>query len=144
MSNLDLWKKSLSPFSDFENLANSFFRNDMPILRSDLKTIAPKCELSETPQKYTLKFEIPGMKKEDIKIDLHDNRLTVSGERKTEKEEKDKNTFYSEMSYGSFMRTYNFPTAVDAEKVDARYENGILELHLLKTGGSKARQISVK
>jgi len=151
MSNLDLWKRPLSPFNDVENWMNGFFRAEpfaqWPSQWSTemRKTIAARCEVSETPQSYLLKFEIPGMKKEDIKIDLHDNRLTVSGERREEKkEEKDHKVHYSEMGYGSFMRSYTFPTAVDAERVEARYENGVLSLNVAKSEGMKARQITVK
>lgn len=147
MSNLDLWRRSISPWSDFEGLFDQFLKPELPASWSGnmRKAMAAKVEISETPQAFLLKFDIPGLKKEDIKIDLHDNRLTVTGERKEEKrEERDHKVHYSELNYGSFSRTYTFPTAVDAERVDAVYDGGVLKLQVPKLGGAKARQISVK
>lgn len=144
MSNLDFWRKNSV---DLNQVFENFLRNDFsPSWSPQLeKAFAAKCEISEGPQTYTLKFEIPGIKKEDIKIDLHDNRLTVSGEKRQEKHEgKDKKLHYSEMSYGSFMRSYTFPNKVDAEKVEASYEGGVLKIEVAKAASSAARQISIK
>ncbi len=144
MSNLDLWRKS---FGDIDSLFDAFLKNEVasPWAGTMKKAMAAKCEISENAEAYTLKFEVPGLKKEDIKVDLHDNRLTVSGERKEErKEEKDHKVHYSEMSYGSFMRSYTFPLPVDSEKVEASYDGGILKVQVLKTGAPKARQITIK
>jgi HSP20 family protein len=89
MSNLDLWKRSVSPWSDLDGLFESFLKtNLLPAWNGNMRrAMAAKVEVSETPQAYLLKFDIPGLKKEEIKIDLHDNRLTVSGERREEKRE---------------------------------------------------------
>jgi HSP20 family protein len=144
MSNLDFWRKNSM---DLNQVFENFLKSDSlsswtPQVE---KVLAAKCEISEGPQTYTLKFEIPGLKKEDIKIDLHDNRLTVSGEKREEKrEEKDKKLHYSEVSYGSFMRSYTFPNKVDAEKVEASYDSGVLKVEVAKAASSAARQISIK
>lgn len=147
MSNLELWKRSLNPWLDMDGVFDNFFKSDLPASWSGnvKRALAAKVEISETPEAYLLKFDIPGLKKEDIKIDLHENRLTVSGERKEEKrEERDHQVFYSELNYGSFARSYAFPTTVDSEKVEATYDGGVLNLKVAKRGTSGARQITIK
>lgn len=148
MSNLELWRRSLTPWTDLDSVFDNFFKSEVPDTwsRGMKKAMAAKAELSETPSAFVMKFEIPGLKREDIKVDLNDNRLTVSGERREEKkEEKDHKVHYSELSYGSFMRSYTFPVAVDPERVEASYDGGILTVQVAKAPASKsARQISVK
>ncbi|MBK9324334.1 MAG: Hsp20/alpha crystallin family protein [Bdellovibrionaceae bacterium] len=147
MSNLELWKRSMSPWAELDGLFDNFLKQEAPTTWSGnmKRAMAARVEVSETPQAFLVKFDIPGLKKEDIKIDLHDNRLTVSGERREEKrEERDHKVHYSELSYGSFARAYTFPTAVDAEKVEAAYDGGVLSLHIPKLGNAKARQITIK
>ena len=101
---------------------------------------APACDLDETKTQYVLSFDLPGMKKEDIKIDLQDNRLTISGERKEEK----KDRVRSEKYYGAFCRSFTLPTNVDGNKIDANYHNGVLHVALPKTAASTGKQIPVK
>ncbi len=147
MTNLDLWRRSGSPLRDIDSLFDNFFKSDTPSLFSQnaQRALTARAEIRETPNAYILKFDIPGMKKEDIKIDLHENSLSVSGERKEEHHNKDDEKLnYTEVSYGSFMRTYNFPHPVDAEKVEATYEGGVLKLEVEKRSSSKARQILIK
>lgn len=147
MSSLDLWKRSMNPWLDMDGLFDSLLKSESPATWSGnaKRALSARVEISETPEAYLLKFDVPGLKKEDIKIDLHENRLTVSGERREEKrEERDHQVFYSELSYGSFTRSYTFPTSVDAEKVDATYDGGVLRLKVSKRGASSARQITVK
>jgi HSP20 family protein len=110
------------------------------------KSLSAACELSEMSDSYLMKFDLPGLRKEDIKVDLSDNRLTVSGERKEEHKEKDKKhrTQYSEVSYGAFSRSYSFPTPVDANKVDAKYADGVLTISVAKSADTQARQIDIQ
>lgn len=132
-------------------LAREFdrFFDDLGLLRrgeSDLTKygFSPHCEVTEDKSNYLLKFDLPGIPKEEIKVDLHDNRLTVSGERKEEKHDDTKRKHFSEVFYGSFSRSIEFPTSVNAELVSASYDNGILSVTVPKTDGVKARQISIK
>ncbi|MGZ3670932.1 MAG: Hsp20/alpha crystallin family protein, partial [Bdellovibrionota bacterium] len=103
---------------------------------------APNCELSEDKECYVARFEIPGVPKDQIKVELRDNQLTVRAERRAEKKEEKKH--YSEFSYGSFMRSFPLPTPVSEEKVNAAYDGGILTVTMQKTTPSGVRQISVK
>ena len=104
----------------------------------------PSCEVNEDKAGYQLRFDLPGVPKDQIKIDLHENQLTVSGERKAEKKEESKRQHFSEVFYGSFSRSITFPTTVDAERVSATYENGILNITVPKSEASRTRQITVK
>ena len=112
----------------------------------DIARFNPRSEVSETKTHYNFKFDLPGLTKDQIKVELLDNRLTVSGERREEKKEEDKErkTHFSEVFYGSFTRSFDFPTSVDAEKVDAKYDNGVLTLAVPKTMSSSAKQIGIK
>jgi HSP20 family protein len=88
----------------------------------------PKADIIENEKGFEIDIVLPGMNKEDIKIELKDNQLTVSGERKFLKE-KNKDRFHSvETTYGTFSRTFALPENVEAEKIQARYNNGVLEL----------------
>lgn len=106
----------------------------------------PSCDVTESKVGYQLRFDLPGVSKDQIKIDLHENTLTVSGERKTERKEGDAENkkHVSEVYYGSFMRSFTFPQTLDPERVDARFENGVLSVELLKKDSPRSRQISVK
>ena len=107
-------------------------------------TANPSCEVTEDALAYHLKFDLPGIPKDQIKIDLHENRMTVSGERKDEKTADDKRRHFSEVYYGSFARSLTFPTSVNPEKVAANYENGVLSITVPKAEGHRARQITIK
>jgi HSP20 family protein len=109
-------------------------------------TFNPSCEVTESKTAYLVKFDLPGVPKEQIKIDLHEGYLTVSGERKEERkeEDKDRKRHFSEVFYGSFSRSFSFPTQVDAERVEARFDNGVLTVNVPKAEASRARQISVR
>lgn len=148
---------SLSPFSSFGSRspfrAIAELENEMDRWLSssyawpeEIEGIdfAPSCTLKETDKEYIVEFDIPGVKKEDVKIEIENNRLTVSGERSEKKEEKDAKHFLSETSYGSFMRSFSLPTAVDENKIDAHYEAGVLTVKVPKTATSKAKEVKIQ
>jgi HSP20 family protein len=102
-------------------------------------------DVSETPEAYTVKADIPGMKKEDIKVSIEGNQVSISAESRSEKEEKEGETVVrSERSYGRQSRSFTLGSEIDDAKANARYENGVLELTLPKRGGgSGAKQLSI-
>jgi HSP20 family protein len=104
----------------------------------------PALDVSETPKQVVVKAELPGMDPKDIDISLHDNVLTLKGERKQEKEEKEENYHRVERSYGSFMRSFRLPAEVAADKVNATYKDGVLTVKLNKTAKSAAKKIEIK
>ena len=91
----------------------------------------------------TLKIEVPGIEEKDIDVRIENNTLTVHGERKFEKEEKEENFRRVERQYGSFTRSFTLPTTVDADKVQAHYDKGILKVQLAKKAEAKPKQIKV-
>lgn len=105
----------------------------------------PACDIAETPEAYAIHAELPDVKKEDIKVTVHDGVLTLMGERKMEKEEKNKRYHRVERSYGRFQRSFTLPTAVDEGKVAATYKDGVLNLLVPKstTGSALPKEIKI-
>ena len=106
-------------------------------------TFAPAVDVYEDEHNVTLKIEVPGIDEKDIDVRIENNVLTVHGERKFEKEEKEENFRRVERQYGSFTRTFTLPNTVDSEKVSANYEKGILKVTLPKKAEAKPKQIKV-
>src|SRR5882724_2251409 len=104
---------------------------------------APAVDVYEDEHNITLKIEVPGIDEKDIDVRIENNTLTVHGERKIEKEEKEENYRRVERQYGSFTRTFTLPSTVDPEKVSANYENGVLKIKLAKKAEAKPKQIKV-
>lgn len=104
----------------------------------------PAVDIRETDEALILSAELPGMTKEDVQITLENQVLTLSGERKFEKEAKGENYHRIERSYGAFTRSFTLPTHVKTEKVDASFENGMLNVTLPKMEESKPRRISIR
>ena len=104
---------------------------------------SPALDVFDDKDNFVVKVELPGMKKEDINLSLHDGVLTISGERKTERENKEGETFRSERYFGKFQRSVTLPMAVDANKVNASYKDGVLSIELAKAEEAKPKQIAV-
>jgi len=116
--------------TSFSNLVDRFFNESLT--RSGGSTFVPKVDILEKDNAFELHVAVPGMNKDDFKIDLKDNYLTISGERKVSNEKKDKNFRSIETQYGSFSRSFSLPENVDGTKINAKYNNGILELLIPK------------
>ena len=108
------------------------------------ETWLPAVDVAETGDKVTVKAEIPGMEAKDIEISMVGDTLTIKGEKKAEREEKDENYHMVERSYGSFSRAMKLPVAVDADKVEATYKNGVLTVVLPKKEEVKPKAIEIK
>jgi HSP20 family protein len=104
----------------------------------------PAVDIAEQENEYLVKMELPGVNKEDVKISLESNILTIRGEKKQEKEEKNKSLHRVERSYGSFQRSFTLPTSVKNDKIDAFFEDGVLSVTLPKMEEAKPKQIEVK
>lgn len=104
---------------------------------------APAVDILEDEHAITIKTELPEMEKKDINVDVHDGVLTISGERKLEKEEKKENYTRIERSYGSFSRSFTLPESVDEKKIAAEYANGVLRLTLPKSKPVKAEATKI-
>lgn len=104
----------------------------------------PRTDVSETEDAYVLEAELPGMRKEDIKVEMKESLLLISGEKRAEEREKTKGYHRIERSYGVFNRAFRLPTSVDESHITARYENGVLRLTVPKREEAKLRQIEIK
>jgi HSP20 family protein len=104
----------------------------------------PNVDIVENPEGFEIHAELPGVKQDEVKITLHDNVLTLSGEKKQEiKEDKD-NVLRIERSYGRFERSFSLPTTVKSDAVHASFEDGVLKIALPKAEAAKARQIQIE
>jgi HSP20 family protein len=105
---------------------------------------APLVDISEDDKEYLIKAELPEVKKEDVKVTAEEGTLTITGERKFEKEAKGKKYHRVERAYGSFVRNFSFPDDASPSKVSADFKDGVLSVHLAKTEKAKPQQIEVK
>ena len=103
----------------------------------------PAVDISETENEILIKADIPGMTKEDIKVVVHENTLTLKGERRSEKTEEKTDYYRTERVYGSFYRSFSLPSMVDAGKIKANYVNGVLEIALPKVEEAKPKEIAI-
>jgi HSP20 family protein len=138
------------PFREFvtiQDRMNRLFRDSYaPEGREEAlttATFAPPVDVYEDEHNVTLKIEVPGIDEKDIDVRIENNTLTVHGERKFEKEEKEENYRRVERQYGSFTRTFTLPTTVDHENVQADYDKGVLKVKLVKKAEAKPKQIKV-
>ncbi len=105
---------------------------------------APLVDISEDENEYLIKAELPDVKKENVKISVQDGVVSISGDRRYEKEEKGKKYHRVERSYGSFMRSFTLPEDADESKISAEYKDGVLHVHLPKSEKPKPKSIEVK
>jgi len=133
-------------FASLQNRVNSLFQDYNRSGQDELSltsSFVPAVDVYEDEHKVTLKLEIPGVTQEEVDIRLENNTLTVRGERKFEKEEKEENFHRIERRYGSFARSFTLPNTLDADSVQANYENGVLKIELAKRVEAKPKQIKV-
>jgi HSP20 family protein len=105
---------------------------------------SPLVDITEDDKEYLIKADLPEVKKEDVKLTVQDDAMSISGERKYEKEEKGKKYHRIERAYGSFMRSFTLPEDADGSKVSAEYKDGVLKVHLPKSEKAKPKSIEVK
>ena len=104
---------------------------------------SPAMDLLETEDHFVLRADLPGMREEDVAIELEDNVLTVSGERKSDHEENGEGFYRVERAFGSFSRSLTLPRGIDAEAVSAGFTNGVLEVRIPKPEQRKPRKIAI-
>jgi HSP20 family protein len=141
------------PFKDLEEfeqrLATTFGRV-MPKKNGDESEAittadwAPLVDISEDDKEYLIKAELPGLKKEEVKVTVEEGVMTISGERKVEKEEKTKKYHRVERAYGKFERSFTLPDKADGAKVNAEFKDGMLQVHLPKTEKPAKKALEVK
>ena len=118
--------------TSFNNLIDRFFNESLSRSGGSAYSFVPKVDITENEKSYEIHVAAPGLNKEDFKIDISDNLLTISGERKFNKEKRENNFHSIETQYGTFGRSFALPENVDANKIEAKYNNGILEITVPK------------
>ena len=147
-----IWRplRELIPFPEFERMRKEMDRlwdsfSGRPRKRGEEEgEWLPSLDVSETKDEYVVKAEIPGIDPKDIDISLSDGMLTIKGEKKQEKEEKEENYHLVERSYGTFTRSIQLSGEVQAEKIKAEYKNGILKVVLPKSEKAKQKEIKIQ
>ncbi len=143
------WKPYGSFFNVNRELENFFDDFGFPLTRrQDAESAGgamwlPEVDLEENKDGYILKADLPGVAKEDVKITVDDNVLTVAGEKKFEKQSQENNYHRTERTYGSFSRSFSLPGPVNVDKIKAEYQNGVLRLDIPKAESAKPRQIEI-
>jgi HSP20 family protein len=140
----------LDPFREFESLSNRLNQAfgaglvRQPNEDSTFADFAPPMDIEETEHEYLMKADLPEVKKEDVKVGIQNGVLSLEGERRQEKEEKNKTYHRVERVYGKFVRRMAVPTDVDEQKVGAEFKNGVLTVRLPKSAAAKPKTIDVK
>ena len=133
---------NITRYDPFDDLFKGFWMKPLPFpAETELKM---KIDVKEDDKSFTVKADIPGVKKEDIQVDIEDDRVSLRAEMKKEKEEKkDEKVVYSERAYGMVSRSFTLPTDVDAKGAKAEYKDGVLNLVLPKKANGGGKRISV-
>ncbi len=141
------WRPSrdlLNINSDFDRLFSDFFGNSLSKrYNGSERTIYPSIDLLESDKEFVVKAELPGIDKDNVKITLQENILTLLGDKIQEKEEKNENYRHNERIYGVFERSIRLPNFVDAKKIKANFKDGILSINLPKSAEAKLKEIPI-
>lgn len=139
-----LVKRNQNTDLDFPRFADRFFNDFWNYSLDDDSTVwSPRVDVKETKDAYEILADLPGLDKKNIKISLHDNVLTVQGERKYEEKKEDENRYFYERTFGNFCRSFRLPDKVNEKSVKADYKDGVLTIKLLKSEEAKPREIEV-
>ena len=123
---------------------HDFWNNSLSDLEEDSTVWSPRVDVKETKDAFELLADLPGLDKKDINISLHDDVLTVKGERKSETKSEDENSYYAERTFGSFSRSFRLPHKVEQKDIRAEYKDGVLKVVLTKSEEAKPRSIDIK
>ena len=141
-----LWSRDYMPgFAVLQRGMNRFFEDFAD--EGEEKSViqwSPRVDITELEDRFEIASELPGMKKDDVKVELKENILTISGEKSGQNEKKDRNLHVCERVYGSFSRSFRLPPHVKSEDIKAEFKDGVLNLEIPKSEEAKPKQIEVK
>ena len=137
--------KPMNVFDDMDSMIHSFFNTDWNFPVRDTRNWSPAVDVKETDNSFVLTADIPGLTKKDIKVNVANEKLSISGERSYETDQENDNYHYRERRFGTFDRSFNLPETVDEENISASFKNGILNVSLPKHENilPKEREIKV-
>ena len=127
--------------TEMNRLFNNFFDDEGG--NAERRRWAPAVDLLEREDSLVLRADLPGLKEEDVQIEVRDNVLTISGERRAEFEDSEQGYYRIERAYGNFSRSLSLPDGVDADKIEAHFEDGVLEVKIPKPEERKPKRISI-
>jgi len=143
----DIWRSFRTEMDRlFDRFTGGFGIAPFPVFRSEpaFSVPSPAVDITEDDASFKLSAELPGMTEKDIQVSLSGNTLVIKGEKRQEREEKDKGYHLSERIYGEFQRSFLLPESADSEKVDAQFANGVLTVTVPKTAQVAPKKIEVK
>jgi len=126
------------------NLFNSLFNDSAEPTTDNLPSFKPGANILETDKAFEIQLALPGLKKEDVKIDLRENSLTIAGERSNKSEETKGTWHYSEIRQGKFSRTFIIPENIQQDSIEANFSDGMLDIILPKAEPKQAKAIEIK
>jgi HSP20 family protein len=132
------FKRSVNPIQEWEKEVEKIFDG----FGGDAR-FSPACEILDEDKHFTLSLDVPGLRREDLDIEVKDNQLYISGERKSENKAEKNNVLRSERRYGKFSRVFTLPLNVKTDAISARFENGVLELSIPKEEKSQPKKITI-
>ena len=140
--------RAVSPFQEMERRFEDILRRPFSFMEPwwprmrmpEMEEVSPKVDIFEEGDNFVVKAEIPGMKKEDIEVNLTDDMVTISGEKKHEEKVEKKDYYRLERSYGSFTRSFRLPKEVQTDKAKATFKDGVLEVKVPKTEEAKKKE----
>lgn len=141
--NITRWE----PFKEMEEFfrqGSPFFSRALRPRNGDLTEWAPVADISATPAEYLIKAELPAVKKEDVKVTLENGVITISGERKHEKESKDENEIRVESFHGTFTRSFALPDDISPEGIRAESKDGVLKVHIPRKATPKPKSVAIE
>lgn len=136
---LDFWRGERSPFSLLNDMDRFFSQFNAP--EKGLMSFSPAVDVQEQDDHFLISMDLPGLSSKDVNIEVLEDRLVVSGERKDERRTKEGR---SERFYGKFERAFTLPAGSDAGKIEARFENGVLEVAVPKAEAAKPRKVEIR
>ena len=142
--------RTWDPFSELERLSQRIerlFEEMLPVRREDgqvERVWAPSVDVYETDRAFMVEVDLPGLKKEDVKITVENNTLTITGERKWKKEVNDENVHRQERFYGKFVRSFILPDNVDRDNISASFEDGVLTIEIPKRDREERKVVKIK
>lgn len=149
MNYLTLNNRNWSPLSEFRREMDKLFNDIWTThdLSRNLQEMdaqwSPACDVEEADRHYMIALEMPGVPKDQVKVEFHDNQIVITGERRNETKKKENGQSYSERRYGKFQRSFTLPAGIDTEKVEASYQDGVLRVYVPKAVSAQPRQIKI-
>lgn len=139
-SELDPWRGG----DPFRSLLDRFFQDSPEGWRSLATLTTPQVDITETADEYRVHAELPGVSKNDVTVELEQGVLTIRGEKKSQRDEKNEKGRRLECSYGAFSRSFSLPQDADADRINATFKDGVLDVAIKRQAAAKPKQVSIK